>query len=154
MNAIPKPQAVSFRPMYAEDLDAVVEIEKAAYPFPWTLGNFRDCLECGYSCWVAVLGGEIVGYSVLMTGAGEGHILNCCVAPAHQGRGLGRRVMDNLTEAARGYGVDCLFLEVRPSNHPALALYQRLGYETIGLRRGYYPAEQGREDALVMRYCL
>lgn len=145
---------LGMRPMRAEDVDAVLFIERAAYPYPWTRGNFNDCLDSGYSCWVATLRNEIVGYSILMTGAGEGHVLNCCVAPAYQRRGYGRRLMVNLMASARHYGVECLFLEVRPSNGAAIALYQDLGYETVGLRRQYYPADEGREDALVMRYCL
>ncbi len=154
MNAVPNPQPLSFRPMRMDDIDTVLRVERAAYPYPWTRGNFRDCLECGYSCWVALLGDDIVGYSILMTGAGEGHVLNCCVAPTHQGRGYGRDIMRRLMVSAREFGVECLFLEVRPSNVAAIALYQGLGYETIGLRRNYYPADQAREDALVMRYCL
>ena len=140
--------------MRAEDLDQIILIERAAYPYPWTRGNFRDCLDSGYSCWVAHLDGAIVGYSILMTGAGEGHILNCCVTPAHQGHGFGRQLMWHLMQAAPEYGVECLFLEVRTSNSAAIQLYQGLGFETVGLRRHYYPADQGREDAMVMRYCL
>jgi ribosomal-protein-alanine N-acetyltransferase len=141
--------------MTAADLEAVHAIEREAYAFPWTLGNFQDCLESGYSCWVMALAGEIVGYSVLMAAVGEGHILNCCVRPAWQGRGLGRQLMERMLGTAPDYGVEWLFLEVRPSNVSAIELYTRLGFETIGLRRNYYPAAAGRrEDALVMRLGL
>jgi ribosomal-protein-alanine N-acetyltransferase len=154
MNAQARPIEPVFRPMAAEDVDRIIQIERAAYPYPWTRGNFMDCLDCGYSCWVVEVGGELVGYSILMAGAGEGHVLNCCVAPAWQGRGLGRLAMQRLIAGAPDYGVECLFLEVRPSNGTAIALYESLGFETVGLRRHYYPADQGREDALVMRLCL
>ncbi len=154
MNALPSPLTLDFRPMCLNDLDAVIHIERAAYPYPWTRGNFRDCLDCGYSCWIAEEAGAIVGYSILMTGAGEGHVLNCCVTPARQGYGLGRRIMEQLIATAPSYGVECLFLEVRPSNGSAIRLYENLHFETVGLRRHYYPADQGREDALVMRYCF
>lgn len=154
MNAQARPIEPVFRPMAAEDVDRILQIERAAYPYPWTRGNFMDCLDCGYSCWVVEVGGELVGYSILMAGAGEGHVLNCCVAPAWQGRGLGRLAMQRLIAGAPDYGVECLFLEVRPSNGTAIALYESLGFETVGLRRHYYPADQGREDALVMRLCL
>lgn len=154
MNAQARPVEPVFRPMTAADIDRVIQIERAAYPYPWTRGNFTDCLECGYSCWVVEVDGELVGYSILMAGAGEGHVLNCCVAPAWQGRGLGRLAMQRLIAGAPGYGVDCLFLEVRPSNARAIALYESLGFETVGLRRHYYPADQGREDAIVMRLGL
>lgn len=153
MSAVLKPLVPTFRPMDVIDLQAVLAIEQEAYAFPWTLGNFRDCLESGYSCWVMEVGGELVGYSILMAAVGEGHILNCCVRPSWQGRGLGRQIMQRMLNSAPDYGVECLFLEVRPSNLRAMALYQRLGFEAVGLRRHYYPAEQGREDALVMRFC-
>lgn len=154
MNALVRPLDASFRPMAMADVDAVILIERAAYPYPWTRGNFMDCLASGYSCWVVEIDGRLVGYSILMAGAGEGHVLNCCIAPAWQGRGLGRLAMQRLIEGAPEYGVECLFLEVRPSNGKAIALYEGLGFETVGLRRHYYPADHGREDALVMRRCL
>lgn len=151
MNAVLRDPDLCYRPMIAADLDAVLAIELQAYPFPWTLGNFRDCLNSGYRCEVVEQGGELVGYSVLASGAGEGHILNCCVDPARQGRGIGRQLMQRLMVSAKEYGIATLFLEVRPSNRRAIDLYEHLGFESIGLRRGYYPAAQGREDALVMR---
>jgi ribosomal-protein-alanine N-acetyltransferase len=151
MNACLKPFEPDFRPMAEADVDRVLAIELEAYAFPWTRGNFMDCLHSGYSCWVVEVADELVGYSILMAGAGEGHVLNCCIAPRWQGRGLGRQAMQRLIEGAPGYGVECLFLEVRPSNVQAINLYESLGFETIGLRRAYYPAAQGREDAVVMR---
>jgi len=154
MNAQVRPVQASFRPMRQEDVDQVILIERAAYPYPWTRGNFVDCLISGYSCWVVEIENELVGYSIMMAGAGEGHVLNCCISPAWQGRGLGRLAMQRLIAGAAGYGVECLFLEVRPSNGKAIALYESLAFETVGLRRHYYPADQGREDALVMRLCL
>jgi len=154
MNALAAPLVPHFRPMVSADVDRVILIERAAYPYPWTRGNFVDCLTSGYSCWVAEIDSDIVAYSILMAGAGEGHVLNCCVMPAWQGRGLGRRTMQRSMSSAPEYGVETLFLEVRPSNTQAINLYDSLGFETVGLRRHYYPADQGREDALVMRYGL
>ncbi len=154
MNALASPLKPDFRPMIAEDIDRIILIERAAYAYPWTRGNFVDCISSGYSCWVAEVAQEVVGYSILMSGAGEGHVLNCCVAPSWQGRGLGRLMMLRLIQAAPEYGVECLFLEVRPSNTRAINLYDSLGFESVGLRKHYYPADQGREDALVMRYDL
>jgi ribosomal-protein-alanine N-acetyltransferase len=154
MNALAAPVTPEFRPMKPEDIDRIILIERAAYPYPWTRGNFVDCLGSGYSCWVLEVADEVVGYSILMAGAGEGHVLNCCVAPAWQGRGLGRLMMQRLIRDAPGYGAEFLFLEVRPSNTRAINLYDSLGFESVGLRKHYYPADQGREDALVMRYGL
>lgn len=152
MNALLRPEMPTFRPMTEADLEQVIRIERAAYPYPWTLGNFRDCLHAGYSCWVAELDQGMIGYSVLLAVAGEGHVLNCCVSPPWQGHGYGRILMEHLLRTAREHGVEDLYLEVRPSNTRAIRLYQSLGFEGIALRRGYYPADQGREDALVMRY--
>lgn len=152
MNAVTVPTSPGFRPMSTEDVDRIMLIERAAYPYPWTRGNFIDCLISGYSCWVAEVEGEIVGYSIFMLGAGEGHVLNCCVSPSWQGQGLGRQLMLRLLAGAREFGVEYIFLEVRPSNGRAIELYSSLGFETVGLRRHYYPADQGREDAIVMRY--
>lgn len=154
MSAVLRPLEFDFRPMTREDLEALVRIERAAYPYPWTLGNFRDCLDAGYSSWVAELDGQLAGYWIMMLAVGEGHILNCCVAPTWQGRGFGRHLVEHLIDTAQAHGTGFLFLEVRPSNAAALGLYQRLGFKAIGLRRGYYPADQGQEDAIVMRLDL
>ncbi len=154
MSAVIKPLEMQFRPMAAVDLEQLIRIERAAYPYPWTLGNFRDCLDSGYGCWIGEIDGTLAGYWVMMTVLGEGHILNCCVAPDWQGRGFGHQLMEHLLDIARGYVTECLYLEVRPSNTPAVKLYQHLGFEGIALRRGYYPADNGREDALIMRLCL
>lgn len=152
MNAQVRPLESWFRPMAASDVDQVILIERAAYAYPWTRGNFCDCLDSGYSCWVLEVEGELAGYSILMAGAGEGHVLNCCVSPRWQGRGFGRQLMRRLMASCRDYDIEHLFLEVRPSNRAALRLYESLGFETVGLRRQYYPADHGREDALVMRW--
>lgn len=154
MSAVLKPAPLALRPMDEADLDNVIRVERAAYPYPWTLGNFRDCLESGYSCWVAEVDGVLMGYYVLIVVVGEAHILNCCVSPTSQGLGYGRRIMLGLLDNARDLGAEVVFLEVRPSNTAALRLYEGLGFEHIAVRRGYYPADQGAEDALVMRLAI
>lgn len=132
------------------DLDAVLAIERRAYAFPWTGGIFRDCLRAGYPAWVLEQDGAIIGYGVLSVAADEAHVLNLCTAPEHQGKGHGRRLLRALTRHARGRGARRLFLEVRPSNPQALALYHDEGFNEIGRRPRYYPARGGREDAIVM----
>lgn len=154
MNAVLKPLEMTYRPMRETDLDALIRIERAAYPYPWSLGNFRDCLSTGYCCWVGEIEGVLAGYWLMMTVVDEGHILNCCIAPQWQRRGFGRQIMAHLFEVARGHNTRQLFLEVRQSNVPARRLYESLGFEGIGQRRGYYPTDSGREDALVMRLVL
>ena len=138
------------RVMDEADLDLVMRIEQRAYPFPWTRGIFRDCLRAGYPAWVLEQEGELIGYGVLSIAAGEAHVLNVCVAPEAQGRGLGRKLVRAFLHLARGRGVQRVFLEVRPSNRGAIALYHDEGFNEIGRRPRYYPARDGREDAIVM----
>ncbi len=142
------------RPMRRRDLDAVAAIERSIYPFPWTRGNFADSLLAGHDGWILELEVEespqLIGYAVLMWLPDEVHLLNLSVAAPMQGRGYGREMLRWLLRDASARGAGGMLLEVRPSNQPALALYRSSGFESIGVRRGYYPAEDGREDAQVL----
>ncbi len=153
MSAVLQP-ATRFEPMTEADLRAVLEIEEAIYAFPWTSGNFRDSLRAGYSCWAYRDGEELIGYAVLVLAAGEGHLLNLSVAARAQSRGHGRSLLSNVVGVARERGAKILFLEVRPSNEAGLRLYTGYGFRQVGVRRGYYPARRGREDALVLSLAL
>jgi ribosomal-protein-alanine N-acetyltransferase len=148
--AILKEPFPNFRPMRTEDLESVAAIEMAAYAFPWTHGIFSDCLRAGYDCWVLARPAEIVGYGILSCAAREAHILNVCVAPGEQRRGYGKRIVTRLLDLARWHHAERVFLEVRPSNPRAIALYESMGFNEIGRRPNYYPARRGREDAVVM----
>lgn len=144
-----------FVPMSDGDLDEIVAVERDIYPFPWTRGNFVDALLAGYSGWVLRSSiGPIEAYGVVMLALDEAHLLNLSVARDAQRRGVGWRTLEWLAEAARGHGARTMLLEVRPSNAAAARLYERYGFERIGVRRGYYPAHNGREDAIVMRIAL
>jgi ribosomal-protein-alanine N-acetyltransferase len=145
---------VRFRAMMPADVPAVGSVERASYTFPWSEGIFRDCLRVGYLCRVAEMEGGIVAYGVVAMGAGEAHILNLCVRGDMRGRNVGRQMLLLLLERARQAGTTETFLEVRPSNLFAIALYQSVGFVQVGLRKGYYQAEQGREDALVLKLDL
>lgn len=139
------------RPMREEDVAAVAAIEAQAYVFPWTAGLFRDCLAAGYSAWVLEAeDATLQAYAILAVGADEAHLLNLCVDPSRQGRGLGRRLLQRMVELARWHRAGRIFLEVRPSNPAAIALYRSEGFIEIGRRPRYYPARDGREDAIVM----
>ena len=140
----------ALRPMREEDLDAVHAVEVRSYEFPWSVGIFRDCLRADYPAWVLLQDGRIVGYFLMSIAAGEAHVLNVCVDPGVQGRGLGRHLLRALLHIARGRHAERVFLEVRPSNGGAIALYYSEGFNEIGRRPRYYPARDGREDALVM----
>lgn len=149
MVAVARP-SLEMRAMRREDLPRVSAIENGSYDFPWTVGIFGDCLKAGHPSWVLCMDGEIVGYGILSVGAGEAHVLNVCIGREYQGRGLGRHLMRRLLDVARWNGAARVFLEVRPSNPNAQALYTSLGFREIGRRPRYYPAHSGREDAIVM----
>jgi ribosomal-protein-alanine N-acetyltransferase len=155
MNALWQ-SAPALRPMQLGDLEAVMTVERSAYSFPWTRGNFIDSLAAGYLADMLVHPDEgLVGYYVAMTGVGEMHLLNLTVAPSHQRRGHSRTLLDALAQRCREQRIDTLWLEVRASNHRARQVYARRGFAEIGLRRGYYPAGQARrEDAIVMKLSL
>lgn len=138
------------RAMTAHDAHAVQTIEASAYSFPWTRGNFIDSLAAGYHAEVLECDGAVVGYFVAMAGVDELHLLNVTVAPAHQGQGFGSLLLDVVNQLGLDLGLPRLLLEVRHGNEHARALYQRRGFMAVGLRRGYYPSAQGREDAVVM----
>jgi len=138
------------RMMREGDLDAVMEIERRAYAFPWTRGIFRDCLLAGYPSLLALEEERPAGYGVMSIAADEAHILNLCSAPERQSRGLGRHLLRALLRLARDHRAQRVFLEVRPSNPHAIALYHSEGFNEIGRRPRYYPADNGREDAIVM----
>lgn len=149
MSAVVKPLP-SLEPMSEDDLDEVLAIEKSIYEFPWTMGNFADSLCAGYQCLVYRGETGLIGYAVMMVGAGEAHLLNLSVAAGEQRRGHGTRMLQQLAGLARDDGARLLFLEVRPSNAAGRLLYAKHGFRQIGVRRGYYPARDGREDALLL----
>lgn len=140
------------RPMDVRDIAEVMAVERLAYPHPWNERVMRDCLKAThYHGWVLDIAGSIKGYLFLSVVAGEMHILNLCVHPDLQGQGWGRNVLHRAFDLALNtYDANMCFLEVRPSNTPAMILYQSEGFNEIGTRKNYYPADQGREDALVM----
>jgi ribosomal-protein-alanine N-acetyltransferase len=155
------------RPLNWGDLDRIMEIELAAYPFPWTRGIFSDCIRVGYDCWGLQLGRQLMAYTIQTDAAGEAHLLNLCVDPGWHRRGFGGILLENAVRIARSRACDSMYLEVRPSNRAGVALYENRGFQVIGRRPGYYssrsltPQEAGeararqmggeREDALVMR---
>jgi [ribosomal protein S18]-alanine N-acetyltransferase len=140
-------------PMHVTGLDEVMAIERVAYEFPWTRGNFIDSLHAGYEARVLVDDGQpgLLGYFVALPGVDEMHLLNLTVAPARQGRGHARLMLDALVDLCRERNARQLWLEVRETNRRARELYVRFGFQHVGARRGYYPARAGkREDAVVM----
>ena len=140
--------------MATSDLDVVAAIEQSAYPHPWTRGNFSDSLEAGYHCWIVERGGVIAGYTVVMIAAGEAHLLNLTVSPPMQRQGVGHELLNFVIKLARDYDAQHIFLEVRPSNTAARALYASAGFSEIGVRTGYYPDGARREDAVVLEFSL
>jgi ribosomal-protein-alanine N-acetyltransferase len=144
-------QAWRLLPMHPAHLPQVQEIENRAYPFPWTEGIFSDCLKTGYSAWVVTNTlGEVQAYAFMSMAVGEAHVLNICVDPQLQRQGLGRFLMQHLVTLARAAHCTIVLLEVRKSNKNAFRLYESMGFERLGLRKNYYPAHAGREDAIVL----
>lgn len=141
---------VMIRGMKHEDLPLVSDIERRSYEFPWSHGVFRDCLLAGYQCIVMERKDEIIGYAILSVAAGEAHILNICVATSQRSLGHGGRLLDEILVRARTADVREIFLEVRPSNRNALALYRKRGFHVVANRPSYYQAREGREDACVL----
>ena len=145
-------ERIELLPMRPADLDAVLAIEYRVCSFPWSRANFADSMASNYSCWVCRVDQQLAGYFVLMLAVDEAHLLTIAVAESHQRRGLGARLLRQAMVIARAGGATTLLLEVRPSNANALAMY--FGFAQVGVRRGYYPAEGGREDALVLTHPL
>jgi len=151
-----KPEQLwNLRPMDESWLPQVLDVERRAYAFPWTDGIFRDCLKVGYSAWVVTSpADEVLAYAVMSMAVGEAHVLNLCVEPAYHQQGIGRFVLTHLQQVARAAKMEIMLLEVRKSNAAAIALYQSAGFHKLGVRKAYYPAHQGSEDALLLGYSL
>jgi ribosomal-protein-alanine N-acetyltransferase len=148
-----KSLSLGYRNMQLEDLPAVMAIERAAYAYCWSEGNFRDCLDAAYEMVVCELERHIIGYGVMAVAADEAHILNLCIDPGRQSSGHGRRLLEYLLSIDEQQHASTIFLEVRASNKRARALYHSAGFNEIGFRSGYYPADNGREDAIVFARC-
>jgi ribosomal-protein-alanine N-acetyltransferase len=149
MVAVLRPQ-VEIRAMSGRDVDAVHDIERASYPFPWTRGIFQDCLRVGYRCHVVAADGAVSGYGIVSQTMDEAHLLNLCIHPERRRSGLAGLLLDHLLAEAGVKSASRMFLEVRPSNEGAVALYRSRGFRVIGRRPAYYPSRAGREDAMVM----
>lgn len=142
------------REMQQEDVDGVMVIEREVVEFPWTPNIFSDCIKVGYSCWVIDDSQQVVGYGLMSLSGVEAHILNICIQGASQRKGLGRQMMLHLINEAKKLNADSVFLEVRPTNSGAFRLYKNLGFKIVGRRKDYYPAQNGREDALILELML
>ena len=147
-------QLVTFKPMTMDDLDAIMQIEPTIYSHPWTRGNFSDSLKSGYSAWIMLQGKTLIGYALMMMVLDEAHLLNLSVAKPYQKQGFGRIMLEKMLTVAKQYHAANMFLEVRASNLAAIRLYESVGFNEMSIRRNYYPAKQGREDAVLMGLAL
>ena len=139
-----------FRVMVEKDLDTIIAIEESVYPFPWTRGIFFDCLNIGYLCWLLEVDGKIVAYAVMSVAVGEAHLLTIVVSKENQGKGYGKMMLNEMIQHAVSDNAGTMYLEVRISNKSAIQLYHQRGFNELGIRNNYYPAEIGREDALIL----
>jgi ribosomal-protein-alanine N-acetyltransferase len=139
------------QPAQRRDLPEILAVERQSFSQPWTRAMFQEELaKVPSTLYVYRPGpaGPLRGYLCFWSVAGELQLINIAVHPAHRGTGVGRRLMKFLIEEARRREAEKIFLEVRPSNEPALGLYARLGFEVLYRRPRYYTPEN--EDALVM----
>ncbi len=139
-----------FRLMVDTDLDAVIAIEEKVYPYPWTRGIFYDCLRIGYLCQVLEKNGKLVAYSIMSVAVAESHLLTLVVAIDEQRKGYGKKMLNEMIQQAVSDNANTMYLEVRTSNEAAIQLYYQRGFNELGVRNNYYPAEHGREDALML----
>jgi ribosomal-protein-alanine N-acetyltransferase len=154
MNAQLNQPNITFRQMQAGDLDAVMKIESVNFPFPWTAGNFKDSINSGHICLVLEIDEAVIGYAILMMVLDEAHLLNISVSSAWKGKGWGRHLLKHMMQVGRDKAGLNMFLEVRPSNVSAIMLYESIGFNEMGVRPGYYPAQNGRENAVLMGVAL
>jgi ribosomal-protein-alanine N-acetyltransferase len=152
VSAVVKDLPPIVRAMSQSDIANVLAIENETYDFPWSARIFRDCLLAGYTALVLDLDDQVVGYSIMSVAAGEAHLLNICVAKSLRHQGIGNRLLKEMLMCAQGFHAERIFLEVRPSNSPALELYLKTGFATLGVRQRYYKAKDGNEDAVVLAY--
>lgn len=148
--SVERKDLLRMRRMRMDHLPEVLAIEQQVYDYPWSEGIFQDCFRAGYSCWICEELDILLGYCILSIAAGEAHIMNICVNPAEQKQGIGRKMLEHLIELARSGWAKSIFLEVRPTNEAAIALYKSMDFNEIGTRKDYYPSENGREDAVML----
>jgi len=149
MSAVIKSSEHIIRPINDLDLDAVMAIETEAYRFPWTKQIFHDCIRVGYCCRLVEYNNQVIAYAIMSMAAGEAHLLNFCVCKSKQGEGVGQFLLTTMIENAQNRSIDIIFLEVRPSNITAIGLYEKNNFNEVGRRKNYYPADNGREDAII-----
>ena len=139
------------REMQQHDIAEVVAIEQAANQHPWSMKNFKDCLKAGHKAWVFVDDQQqLIGYTIVQQVVDEAHLLNICVKPSLQGQGIGRKILDHVIDFANSISSVLIVLEVRRSNDRAQQLYSQAGFNEMSVRKDYYPAKHGREDAILM----
>ena len=137
-----------------KDINRVVAIEEESNPVPWTIKNFKDCIEKGYYSLVLKEDNKVIGFAILSVSTEESHLLNIGLTSLKRGRGLGRELLEKMIMAAEVMGSKKIFLEVRISNVIAIDLYKASGFKEVGLRKKYYRLKEGREDAILMSKSL
>lgn len=142
--------SIVLQPMTAASLDEVLEVEKRAYDIPWKRTGFEDCIAARNDCWIICLGPDHIGHCIVSYVLDEAHLLNICVDPSYKRKGFGAEALSQLIQIAKRKNSAFFFLEVRESNTPAINLYHSAGFNEVGIRKGYYPAKNGRENAILM----
>jgi ribosomal-protein-alanine N-acetyltransferase len=149
-----KSDIYNIMPMTINDLDDVYKLELASYSFPWTKEILRDCIMYNYDSFSVFFDNKLVGYVISKISYPETHILNLTVNESFRRKGIGKSLINIVINDAKIRKSEDIILEVRANNFEAQSLYHKLNFKTIGTRHGYYEADNGREDAYVLKLIL
>ena len=141
---------IEFAPLNSEDVDMILPIEQACHAYPSSQQLLLSCFGKRYRNFKMLVDNKVIGFYMGDLMLDEMTLHNICIEPKYQGKGYGKRLFEHFLATARLHNVVQLWLEVRESNTGAIALYQSNGFDVAGTRKDYYPAEKGREDALLM----
>ncbi len=145
--------ATHIRPTIPEDIPLIAKIEQVAYFEPWSEAILYDCLRVGYAFYSLVMQQQVIGYVIWYPIMDECHLLNITVHPNYQRQGLGQQLLQFVITTVQKQ-IKLIFLEVRESNWPAIALYEKLGFKQVGLRKNYYATTDGKENAIIYQLNL
>ena len=141
---------MQFSEFKENDLSAIGLIENEVHAYPWTQGNFLDSIKSNHKCLMMKLNEEIIGYTVMMFVLDECHLLNISIKKSMQKKGYGSHLLKEVIRQANLAHAKTIYLEVRASNQTAIHLYDKHGFNEMSIRKDYYRAKEGREDAVLM----
>jgi len=147
-------QISMLRAITKNDIPQLLVIENSVHVIPWTQESFRTCFSAGYLGWCIELENQMLGFIIVSQSIDECHVLNLCVSRKYQHQGWGHKLLEYALDHARKRRIRIAYLEVRRSNVKAISLYQKMQFNLVGERKGYYPTVAGQEDALIFAMSL